>query len=197
MSTTPRYRLTDLGALEVAEVSSTGQGRSHHLFGTEGDHHAVLWRTDGTMVDLGTLGGAESIARTTNDRGQIAGTADNAAGTKRAVLWQDGAVTDLGALGGATSGALGLNLHGQVVGMAETAGGEYHVFLWQFGTMYDLNKLVENLPPGWRVGSTDPSEPWAENEAAAFNDHGQVAATAELPGKSSRAVLLTPIVGQA
>jgi probable HAF family extracellular repeat protein len=81
--------------------------------------HAVLW-ADGTMTDLGTLGGAESNALAINDAGQLAGAAETATGAWHAVLWAGGAPTDLGTLGGSRSAALALNNAGQVAGWAAT-----------------------------------------------------------------------------
>ena len=41
-------------------------------FTNNGEGHAVLW-DDGTVMDLGTLGGRSSTALAINDRGDIAG----------------------------------------------------------------------------------------------------------------------------
>ena len=41
------------------------------------------------MRDLGTLGGAASLARGINDRGEIVGETLRADGTRRAVLWRE------------------------------------------------------------------------------------------------------------
>ena len=46
------------------------------LGGPEG--RGVLWRKNGRVVDLGTLGGNQSLAANINDRGQIVGVAANA-----------------------------------------------------------------------------------------------------------------------
>jgi len=53
-----------------------------------------------TIIDLGTLGGSSSIARSINARGQVVGESDTAAGLQRAFLWEAGTgMQDLGTLG--------------------------------------------------------------------------------------------------
>jgi probable HAF family extracellular repeat protein len=102
----------------------------------------VLWR-QGTLIDLGTLGGNQSDAGAVNNQGAVVGTALNAvpdpvpgsAGIvattncavfpinsteARAYLWQDGVMKDLGTLGGPDAGASFLNERGQVVGQSFT-----------------------------------------------------------------------------
>jgi probable HAF family extracellular repeat protein len=57
--------------------------------------HAFLWR-NGTMIDLGTLGGAESRALGINDKGHVVGTSITRGGATHAFLWKDGVMGDLG-----------------------------------------------------------------------------------------------------
>jgi probable HAF family extracellular repeat protein len=55
-----------------------------------GSIHAFLWEARTGMQDLGTLGGAISVAYGINARGQIVGQAHTAAGETHAVLWETG-----------------------------------------------------------------------------------------------------------
>ena len=49
--------------------------------------HAVLWR-DGTITDLGTLGGLISETTGINDADQVAGDSSTADGKTHAFLWE-------------------------------------------------------------------------------------------------------------
>jgi probable HAF family extracellular repeat protein len=78
---------------------------------------AFRWDSVGGMVNLGTLGGAQSGACGINTSGDIVGWAQNTAGYGHAFsrigigLWYD-----LGTLGGDFSVALGINDNGQIAG---------------------------------------------------------------------------------
>ncbi|GGL12063.1 hypothetical protein [Mangrovihabitans endophyticus] len=56
--------------------------------------HPFRWR-DGTLTDLGTLGGDNGTASAVNDRGLIAGWADTADGASHPALWRRGGAVDL------------------------------------------------------------------------------------------------------
>src|SRR5688572_3921176 len=85
------------------------------------------------IVDLGTLGGAESFAYGLNDSDVVVGYANDASGRHRAFRFADangngvrdpGEMTDLGALAGnghQHSAAWGINDAGQIVGTSRTA----------------------------------------------------------------------------
>jgi len=97
--------------------------------------HAVVWRGR-TITDLGTFGGANSLAGAVNSRGQITGVAQNAEPEPfnfgeliglpsstlwRGFLWENGVMRDLGTLGGpdaAVTGDLALNQRGQITGIS-------------------------------------------------------------------------------
>jgi len=157
---------------------------------------AVLWNKDGTIVDLGTLGGNSSQAFGVNSRGQAVGVALNtvlenplfasfmniapAATQARAFLWQDGSMQDLGTLGGSDADAQGVNERGQVVGFSFTDSSSnattglptVHPFVWENGRMVDLHSLGGTLAfPG---GFFAP--------APTLNNRGQVVGTSTLKG---------------
>ena len=85
-----------------------------------GQRRAVLWRKDGTIVDLGTLGGPFARAWKVNARGDVIGDSVTAAGDVHAFLYRNGVMHDLGTLGGDNSFALGLDSAGNVVGASDT-----------------------------------------------------------------------------
>jgi len=165
--------LTDLGGLPGG-FGSEGNGINEHnqiagqslnglidpLLGTPAGI-AVLWQSNGQIVDLGTLGGNQSLAATVNNRGQVVGGAANAIpdefsmfgwGTQtRAFLWQKGTMRDLGTLGGPDSFAIFVNERGDIAGVSytsmipdpsETDCGQnvppQDPFLWESGKMIDI-----------------------------------------------------------
>jgi probable HAF family extracellular repeat protein len=101
-----------------------------------------LWK-DGTMIDLGGLGGTFGFAQCANDRGQVIGQS-NLPGDEdqHAFLWERGAMKDLGNLGGSFSLAIWLNNRGEVVGGSDTSDNEsFHATLWRNGRYHDLGTL--------------------------------------------------------
>ena len=139
--------------------------------------HAFLWQ-NGSMQDLGTLGGDYSSAEAINETGQVVGTARLADATPHAFLWQNGSMQDLGALTWDQSIAYDINDKGQVVGALQT-GQNSHAFVWANGQMRDLNNLI-------------PSDSgWVLQEARAINHKGKIAGFGTFNGQT-RAFLLTP-----
>ncbi len=114
-------------------------------------------------IDLGTLGGDESLAAAVNKAKVVVGGAMTAGGAWHAFLWQDGAMTDLGTLGGDAAEAHDLTESPDltVVGtsLAPSASDANNLveraFLWHDGAMTDL---------GPDDGDAD-SEAWAINES--------------------------------
>ena len=87
-----------------------------------------------TVVDLGTLGGAASEARSINEASQVVGRSLTATGETHAFLWQNSLMTDLGTLGTTASAANDINDNTQVVGTIGIAA-DLRAFLWQDGAM--------------------------------------------------------------
>ncbi len=185
---------TDLGALTAGSSSSisdinargdaigiSGNGTMDSLAGYPAAV-ATLW-TNGKLVNLGTLGGKESVGAYLNDRAQVVGFAANAVpdpyslvgwGTEtRAFLWQSGVMQDLGTLGGPDAMAQYVNNNGQIAGVSYTNSTPNAVtgqpttdpFLWDHGKMQDLGTL------GGASGSVN-----------GLNERGQVVGQSNLAG---------------
>lgn len=140
--------IVDLGDLDplwdnhsgASGINDAGQVVGCSYTDVPGQYHGFLWQ-NGSMQDLGTLGGRYSCGMAINEDGQVVGDswlADNT--TQRAFLW-DGGMQDLGSLGWERSIAYDINDGGQVVGELRT-GSASHAFLWADGQMQDLNNLI-------------------------------------------------------
>ena len=136
--------------------------------------------SNGTLTQLGTLGGSNSWAAAINNAGQIAGDSYAASGADHAYLYSNGTMTDLGTLGGASSRGYGINSLGQIVGDAFTASGADHAFIYSSGTMTDLNTLI------------DPNPGWTLESANAINDNGWIVGYGINASGESDAFLLSP-----
>jgi probable HAF family extracellular repeat protein len=112
-----------------------------------------LWK-NGTMIDLGTLGGATGFAQCANHHGQIIGASSLASNPGacapvgagpgcHAFFWEEGVLTDLGTLGGDNSEAIWLSEAGDVAGSADLAGSAFHhAVLWRHGAIQDLGTVA-------------------------------------------------------
>lgn len=177
--------LTDLGALpsgpdslgndvndrlQVVGEADASTSRSDSNATCWGDNpltrlvtHAVVWQ-GGAITDIGTLGGAQSVASHINSRGQISGASQIAApdpngfvacGGKpgaqivRAFIYEGGRMRDIGTLGGYDAFGNPINDRGQISGGADvttsvnpaTGYPPHHPFLWTNGVMSDLGTL--------------------------------------------------------
>lgn len=139
-------------------ISNSGKivGRTP-AYGTN-DWHAFLY-ANGTLNDLGTLGGPDGIAVDINENDQITGTSNIHAWGElqnRAFMWQNGTMTSLGTLGGKHSSANALNDYGHVVGFSGVTDiGSPHAFLWQDGAMTDLGTLGGFASYAYDINNTE------------------------------------------
>jgi probable HAF family extracellular repeat protein len=151
---------------------------------------AILWARDGSINDLGTLGGNDSFSSAVNTRGDVDGVALNTipdpygflffmpgATQSHAFLWTESqGMRDLGTLGGPDSGAFLINESRQIAGWSFTTSTvnswtgipTLDPFFWENGKMLDMGTL------GGTFG-----------ESFAMNSRGQVAGFSDMAGDSS------------
>jgi probable HAF family extracellular repeat protein len=116
-----------------------------------------LWQ-NGTVRDLGTLGGPAAYARFIDSRGRVAGQSyirshqsiqppptplwPDGTPLIHPFFWENGRMTDIGTLGGVFAEAKAMNSLGQVVGYSDLRGdAAFHAFRWTQGKMVDLGTV--------------------------------------------------------
>jgi probable HAF family extracellular repeat protein len=130
--------VVDLGSLSGGQWTAArgvNEARQLILWGRPDDesaNRAAFWNGDAAspVVDLGTLGGAESWAFGLNNLGAVVGWASTVEDGYHAFVWNGSAMTDLGTLGGRYSAAYGINDEGMIVGSAHDAAGVTHAVAW-------------------------------------------------------------------
>ncbi len=180
--------MNSLGTLGGTQSEAFGINNSGQVVGgaqnASGNWRPFRWQ-NGTMTNLGTLGGetivADHRAEAINTSGDVCGRSYTAAAAKRAFLW-DGTMTNLGVLtGGTESWAFGLNESQVVVGTSNVTGGAYHAFVWDStNLMRDLNNLI---PAG---------SGWTLTRATDINDDGTIVGWGTNGSSQVRAFLLSP-----
>jgi len=166
ISSAQTYKVTDLGVLNSTGVSegvginATGEVVGYATPPTGVSGGAFLYN-NGKLTNLGTLGGASSVAQGINASGQVVGYSTLTTKSYGAFLYSGGVMTNIGTLGGAYAVAYAINGSGEIVGASMTASGLQHPFLYANGKMTDLGTLGSDTA-GWT------------NEATAVNSLGAV-----------------------
>lgn len=179
-------------------VGTSGTCANTVLPGFESGPHAVLWERDGSVHDLGNLGGTVNTALlgvgTTafviNNQGLIAGQAVLPGNVAfHPFLWtRETGMIDLGVLSGDLVGAaLGMNQRGVIVGASVSAPGPEtgnpRAFIWRHGVMSDLNTLVPSDSPLYLL------------TAFAINDGGEIAGFGVTSDGDIHGFVATPSTG--
>lgn len=121
--------LHDLGTLPGTNSSEAYAINNHGEIAGASGSHAAIWN-NGSIQDLGTLGGPTSEAHAINNLGVVAGFSETPSDGQRAFIWSNGSMTELGALpGDSSSRANHINDAGTVVGASEGSGG-VRAFVW-------------------------------------------------------------------
>jgi probable HAF family extracellular repeat protein len=139
-----------------------------------GDGYRTLLWNQGSLIDLGDLGGPCIQGQDLNDAGQVVGWAQTATGEYHAFIWENGVMTDLAPLVGDFSSAVAINLAGQILLKSSTPTGD-HTFLYQNGQVTDLG----NFGSSYAV-ATD------------LNNNGQIAGWLATDSGAIQAFLATP-----
>jgi probable HAF family extracellular repeat protein len=129
--------------------------------------HAILW-DNGATVDLGTMGGSDSLASGISTSGDIVGVTLHE-GIRHVFLWRKGQVLDFGPVEkiggryvpGTFNTGIRINSIGQVMGppLAKDA--------WTTDFLYDRDHIVYIGKPGWGIGGY----------LNGVNDRGQIVGT--------------------
>jgi len=175
------YTVTDLGTLGGTDslgwgINASGQVTGYAAMTDDETVDAFLWNpttpngANGTMHDLGSLGGSFSWGIGINAGGQVAGiSATTGDAAEHATLWipttprsSSGTLHDLGTLGGTYSQGTGINDSGQVTGYSdETGDSTSRAIMWKpttpgsaSGTMHDLGSLGGSVSFGWDINAS-------------------------------------------
>ena len=154
--------------------------------------HAVLWERDGSVHDLGSLGGALNGASSINNRGEVVGAAQSPKdGTTHAFLWtRQTGMLDYGAFPGAVATIVGCchtnNDRGEIVAFSVEPDNPYfgRALLWQGTEPKDLNDFLSD--PGPFVHLTG---------AFSINDFGEIACQGVTGAGEIHACLAVPTHG--
>lgn len=170
-----RYALVDLGSLASGlgslgfELNQRG-GVTGSASLTAQQSHAFLYR-DGTLQDLGTLGGRFSQGRGVSNAGLVCGISERSDGVVRAFL-HDGVMHDIGTLGGEGAVAEDMAANGRITGGADRADGVRHAYVYRNGLMSDLGTLGGSFSTGLGI-----------------NNAGRVTGSAQTPDEALHAFL--------
>jgi len=132
---------------------------------------------DGALRDLGTLGGAMSVARAINASGEIVGQSSNELGQPTPFIHRG---TMQALPGPSYSSAVAISASGRIAGSGEGV----HGYVLSGGTFTPLSEVAAVIAQGWR-----------KLEPTAMNDRGWIVGTAENREGDLRAFLLLPASG--
>lgn len=160
------YQVHDLGTLGgvhgsgAAALNGNGLAVGYSFITGANLVHAMI-NDHGTVTDIGTLGGTQSLARAANPSGVIVGWAyPVGVSAQRAFRWEGGVMTPLGTFGGNVSDAQDVNASGVIVGSAFTADPLERAFWWD-GALHDLGTLGGSQARAYAINDWSDIVGWA------------------------------------
>jgi probable HAF family extracellular repeat protein len=137
------YRVEPLGSLggtyaRATAISSNGLVSGYAYAGGP-QEHAFLWQ--GSMGDLGTLGGPTSRGYDVNSAGRVVGWTTNSSGQTLPARWTSAGISPLPTLGTVGGAAWAVNEAGTIVGSSFVSAGVYRAALWNDQGVTDLGTL--------------------------------------------------------
>jgi probable HAF family extracellular repeat protein len=178
-----RYKIIRLPTPAGYNSSALGLNDNGSVVGynVQGDsYQAFLYsQSNGSSIDVGSLGGQMNAACAINGSGQVAGYSQDANGNLSAFIYtKDGGIKAVGSLdGGVSSEAFGINNSGLAVGDSQNATDDHRPVLFDNSGVKDLNVCVAQNSNAFRT-------------AYAINDVGQVAGRTDTDQGAIHAFLL-------
>ncbi|WP_313706824.1 PKD domain-containing protein [Massilia sp.] len=173
------YRVINLGAGQLSALPKIN-AKGQVVFSTFPGPVSRGYFYDGAVVrDIGTLGGAETVALDLNNAGQVTGGSYLADGSEHAFVWSAGAgMLDLGVLPGAANArGMAINEPGVVTGTSEGVPVFFpHAFRWS------RVDGIENL---------GAFASWLPSFGTALNDAGLITGNADTPDNRRHAFAWT------
>jgi probable HAF family extracellular repeat protein len=140
--------VTDDCGAEARAINSFGQVAGFKTICAAINYSTGFLWSNGTLTDLGTLGGLFSPANGINDAGEVVGFSTLVSNqSSRGFVWQNGTMTNLGS---ATDKAYDIANDGEVVG----TGSSGTPYVLRNGVLVDLGTLGGASGNAWRINET-------------------------------------------
>jgi len=186
------FTINDLGETVGASGLCGTTGLPPAAISSSSATHAVLWELDGSVTDLGSLGGAQNIASSINNLGEVVGTAQSPKdGTVHTFRWtRRTGILDYGAFPGAVATVAGcchtINDTGEIVGFTVEPTNPYfgRAIIWQGTQPKDLNAFVRDAGPFVQLTG-----------AFSINDFGEIVCQGITSAGELHACLAVPDIG--